>query len=100
MTDAGGTKHVGILALEVYTPRTFVQQTDLETHAGVAAGKYTIGLGQQGVAVTGDAEDVNSLALTAVHNLLEKYVRHDSVLLRRCQNLRGMLIPLYLYFYA
>jgi hydroxymethylglutaryl-CoA synthase len=74
MTEVDHAKHVGILALEVYTPRTFVRQADLETHAGVAPGKYTIGLGQQGVAVTGDAEDVNSLALTAVHNLLEKYV--------------------------
>jgi hydroxymethylglutaryl-CoA synthase len=65
-------KHVGILALEVYTPRTFVQQSALEEHTGVAAGKYTIGLGQEGLAVTGDAEDVNSLCLTVVHALLEK----------------------------
>ena len=71
MTD---DKHVGILALEVYTPRTYVQQAALEQHAGVPAGKYTIGLGQEGLAVTGDAEDVNSLCLTAVHSLLEKYV--------------------------
>ena len=71
MTD---DKHVGILALEVYTPRTYVQQAALEQHTGVPAGKYTIGLGQEGLAVTGDAEDVNSLCLTAVHSLLEKYV--------------------------
>ena len=67
-------KDVGILALEVYTPRTFVTQTALETHSGVPAGKYTIGLGQEGLAITGDAEDVNSLCLTAVHGLLEKCV--------------------------
>jgi hypothetical protein len=67
-------KHVGILALEVYTPRTFLRQAALEEHAGVAPGKYTIGLGQEGLAVTGDAEDVNSLCLTAVQALLEKYV--------------------------
>lgn len=67
-------KHVGILALEVYTPRTFIRQDELEEHTGVAAGKYTIGLGQEGLAVTGDAEDINSLCLTAVHSLLEKYV--------------------------
>ena len=65
-------KNVGILALEVYTPRTFIRQSALEEHAGVAAGKYTLGLGQEGLAVTGDAEDVNSLCLTAVHSLLEK----------------------------
>ena len=67
-------KNVGILALEVYTPRTFIRQSALEEHAGVAAGKFTLGLGQEGLAVTGDAEDVNSLCLTAVHSLLEKYV--------------------------
>ena len=38
------------------------------------AHQYTIGLGQEGLAVTGDAEDINSLCLTAVHSLLEKYV--------------------------
>ena len=65
-------KHVGILALEVYTPRTFVAQTDLEAHMGVPAGKYTIGLGQEGLAVTGDVEDINSICLTAVQSLLEK----------------------------
>ena len=62
---------VGILAVQVYTPRTFVSQAELEQHSGVAAGKYTIGLGQEGLAVTGDAEDVNSLCLTVVQSLLE-----------------------------
>lgn len=66
-------KNVGILALEVYTPSTFISQSKLEEHSGVAPGRYTIGLGQDGLAVTGDSEDVNSLCLTAVHSLLEKY---------------------------
>jgi len=65
-------KHVGILALEVYTPSTFVRQAALEEHTGVPAGKYTLGLGQEGLSVTGDAEDVNSICLTAVQALLEK----------------------------
>lgn len=67
-------KNVGILAMEVYTPSTYVSQEDLEEHAGVAKGRYTIGLGQEGLGVCGDAEDVNSLCLTVVHSLLEKYV--------------------------
>jgi hydroxymethylglutaryl-CoA synthase len=71
MTTNG--KHVGILALEAYTPSTFIAQTKLEEHIGVAPGRYSIGLGQDGLAVTGDAEDVNSLCLTVVHSLLEKY---------------------------
>lgn len=65
-------KNVGILALEVYTPSTYVKQSALEEHSGVPAGKYTLGLGQEGLSITGDAEDINSLCLTAVHGLLEK----------------------------
>lgn len=65
-------KNVGILAMEVYTPRTYIKQSALEEQNGVSAGKYTLGLGQEGLAVTGDAEDVNSISLTAVHSLLEK----------------------------
>jgi alkylation response protein AidB-like acyl-CoA dehydrogenase len=70
--DPSTQKHVGILAVEVYFPRAYVAQAALEEHVGVPQGKYTIGLGQQGLAVTGDAEDVNSLCLTVVHSLLEK----------------------------
>jgi type II secretory pathway pseudopilin PulG len=65
-------KNVGILAMEVYTPSTFVSQAALEEHAGIPAGKYTVGLGQEGLSLTGDAEDVNSLCLSVVHALLEK----------------------------
>lgn len=65
-------KNVGILAIEVYTPSTYISQSDLEEHSGVSKGKYTLGLGQDGLGVTGDAEDVNSLSLTVVHSLLEK----------------------------
>uniref|UniRef100_A0A7S2LNP4 Hydroxymethylglutaryl-CoA synthase n=1 Tax=Leptocylindrus danicus TaxID=163516 RepID=A0A7S2LNP4_9STRA len=66
-------KNVGILAIEVYTPRTYVSQSKLEEYNGVSSGKYTLGLGQNGLAITGDCEDINSLALTVVHSLLEKY---------------------------
>ena len=65
-------KHVGILALEVYTPSTYVSQKKLEEHYGVSPGKFTLGLGQDGLSLCGDAEDVNSIALTAVKSLLEK----------------------------
>ena len=65
-------KNVGILAIEVYTPSTYIEQSELEQHTGVSAGKYTLGLGQEGLGFCGDAEDVNSLALTVVHSLLEK----------------------------
>lgn len=65
-------KNVGILAIEVYTPSTYILQSELEEHSGVSQGKYTLGLGQEGLGFCGDAEDVNSLALTVVHSLLEK----------------------------
>jgi len=65
-------KAVGILAIEVYTPSTYISQSDLEEHSGVSKGKYTLGLGQEGLGICGDAEDVNSLSLTVVHSLLEK----------------------------
>jgi len=35
-------------------------------------GKYTVGLGQHNMAVCTVAEDINSISLTAVKNLMEK----------------------------
>ena len=69
----GNGLNIGILAIEVYTPRTYITQSALEEHTSQPKGRYTLGLGQDAMAVTGDAEDVNSMALTAVHSLLEKY---------------------------
>jgi 3-hydroxy-3-methylglutaryl-CoA-synthase len=66
-------QNVGILATEVYFPSTHVSQAELEAANGVSAGKYTIGLGQLNMAFTGDREDINSICLTAVAHLLEKY---------------------------
>lgn len=65
-------KDVGILAIEVYFPSTYVDQNKLEEYDGVSKGKYTIGLGQTGMGFCGDREDTNSLSLTVVHNILEK----------------------------
>ena len=63
---------VGIIAIEVYFPSTYVDQTKLETYDGVSQGKYTIGLGQKGMGFCGDREDTNSLCFTVVKNLMEK----------------------------
>ncbi|KAF9158299.1 hypothetical protein DFQ26_007790 [Actinomortierella ambigua] len=65
--------NVGIHALEFYFPSKYVDQTELEQFDGVSAGKYTIGLGQTRMAVCDDREDINSICLTVVQNLLEKY---------------------------
>ncbi|WFD00486.1 hydroxymethylglutaryl-CoA synthase [Malassezia yamatoensis] len=66
-------ENVGIKALEVYFPKRCISEEDLEEFDGVSKGKYTIGLGQQYMAFTDDREDINSFALTAVANLMEKY---------------------------
>ncbi|XP_043276817.1 hydroxymethylglutaryl-CoA synthase 1 [Venturia canescens] len=65
--------NVGIRAIEVYFPSQYVEQTDLEKFDGVSAGKYTIGLGQSRMAFCDDREDINSLCLTVVHRLLDRY---------------------------
>ncbi|KAG9297963.1 hypothetical protein G9A89_018791 [Geosiphon pyriformis] len=65
--------NVGILALEIYFPKRCVVQAELEKHDGVSTGKYTVGLGQTKMGVCDDREDINSIALTAVQNLVEKY---------------------------
>lgn len=64
---------VGILAAETYFPRRFIDQTALEAADGVGAGKYTVGLGQTRLAFVDDREDINSICMNAVSNLLEKY---------------------------
>jgi len=63
---------VGILAMEVYFPKTCVNQTELEKFDSVGAGKYTIGLGQTCMGFCGDQEDINSLCLTVLKGLVSK----------------------------
>lgn len=66
-------RDVGIRALEVYFPAQYVEQTELEAYDGVAAGKYTIGLGQSRMGFCNDREDINSLCLTVTHRLMERH---------------------------
>jgi Hydroxymethylglutaryl-coenzyme A synthase N terminal len=47
-----------------YNPAQCISEEDLEVYDGVAAGKYTIGLGQKFMAFADDREDINSMALT------------------------------------
>ncbi|EIW66406.1 hypothetical protein TREMEDRAFT_41020 [Tremella mesenterica DSM 1558] len=65
--------NVGILAMDMYFPKRCISEGALEDFDGVSKGKYTIGLGQKFMAFTDDKEDVNSIALTVVSSLLEKY---------------------------
>ncbi|XP_015794575.1 hydroxymethylglutaryl-CoA synthase 1 [Tetranychus urticae] len=66
------TNDVGILALEMYFPSVYVDQTELEKYDGVSEGKYTIGLGQTRMGFCSDREDIQSLCLTVTHRLFEK----------------------------
>jgi hydroxymethylglutaryl-CoA synthase len=68
----GWQRDVGILAMEIYFPSQYVDQSKLETFDGVPAGKYTIGLGQSKMGFCSDREDINSLCLTVVQMLVEK----------------------------
>ncbi|KAG0616414.1 hypothetical protein M758_5G113500 [Ceratodon purpureus] len=70
---AARPQNVGILAMDVYFPASYVAQEELEEHDGVSKGKYTIGLGQDRLAFCTDLEDVISMSLTVVKSLLEKY---------------------------
>ncbi|GAB4834325.1 hypothetical protein Ancab_032578 [Ancistrocladus abbreviatus] len=73
MKMASEGKNVGILAMEIYFPPTYVQQEALEAYDGASKGKYTIGLGQDSMAFCTELEDIISMSLTAVASLLEKY---------------------------
>lgn len=64
-------KDVGICAIHFVIPSLYVDQTDLENYDKVSEGKYTIGLGQKQMGFCTDLEDINSLCLTAVNQLIE-----------------------------
>lgn len=68
----GWPQDVGVIALEIYLPRCYVDQSELEAFDGASAGKYTIGLGQSKMGFCSDREDINSLCLTAVQRLVER----------------------------
>ncbi|KAJ3154063.1 hypothetical protein HDU86_004988 [Geranomyces michiganensis] len=72
-TPTARAENVGIHAVEIYMPKKYVDQNELEKYDGVAAGKYTIGLGQQKMGVCDDREDINTICLTVVRSLLDKY---------------------------
>ncbi|KAI4604176.1 ATP-dependent 5'-3' DNA helicase hcs1 [Pestalotiopsis sp. 9143b] len=70
---AARPQNIGIKAIELYTPSQYVEQTELEKHDGISAGKYTIGLGQTKMTFCDDREDIYSFALTAVSKLIKNY---------------------------
>ena len=73
-------RNVGIHAIDIYFPSTYISQSALESHHSIPAGKFTIGLGQLGLSYVNDREDVYSIALSAVESFMTKYgVRYEDV---------------------
>jgi hydroxymethylglutaryl-CoA synthase len=73
-------ENVGIIAMDIYFPRTYVSQTKLEQFSNVETGKFTIGLGQEDLAFVSDREDIYSMCLTVVSNLVSKYnLRYEDI---------------------
>lgn len=66
-------ENVGIIAMDIYFPFCYVDQTNLEEFNGVSKGKYTVGLGQNKMAFCNDREDIASICLTVTDRLLKKY---------------------------
>lgn len=66
-------QHHGVLGMSAYIPKNYISQTALEIHDSVSCGKYTLGLGQTSLAFTSDREDINSISLSALHQLLDDY---------------------------
>eukprot|EP01126_Amoeba_proteus_P038962 TRINITY_DN4087_c0_g1_i2.p1 TRINITY_DN4087_c0_g1~~TRINITY_DN4087_c0_g1_i2.p1 ORF type:complete len:454 (-),score=77.14 TRINITY_DN4087_c0_g1_i2:143-1504(-) len=64
---------VGIIAMDIYFPKTTVNQSELEVFDRVRKGKYTVGLGQNNMSVVGDREDIVSISMTAVKNFFERF---------------------------
>lgn len=63
--------NVGIVDIETYFPKLYVSQEKLEKQMGVGEGKYTKGLMQSNMAVADCSEDIVSMSLTAMNNLIE-----------------------------
>ncbi|KAJ3429352.1 3-hydroxy-3-methylglutaryl coenzyme a synthase [Anaeramoeba flamelloides] len=62
----------GIIDLELFFPKVYVSQSDLETYDNVPKGKYTIGLLQTNMSFPLENEDSVSLALNAFDRLLAR----------------------------
>ncbi len=53
-----------MISTPILIAKQCVDQSKLEIFDNVSTGKYTIGLGQEKMAVVDDREDINSIALT------------------------------------
>lgn len=62
----------GIIAMELYIPKLYIDQSDFEKEKAIPTGKITKGLGQDEMVFNSELEDVNSMALTVLKNLMTR----------------------------
>lgn len=72
MVDIERPKNIGIIDIQPYFPTFYVDQNELEEFDKVGKGKYTQGIGQESIAVFSDREDINSICLTVLDQLLTR----------------------------
>jgi len=65
-------ENLGIIDIQIYFPRYYISQFELEEYDKVPHGKYTIGLGQTNMSFVDDNEDINSMCLTVLDKLILK----------------------------
>ena len=65
-------ENLGIIDIQIYFPRYYVNQYELEEYDKVPHGKYTLGLGQTNMSFVDDNEDINSMCLTVLEKLIKK----------------------------
>ena len=65
-------QNIGIVAFDVFFPKTYVDQAELEKHLKAPTGKFTIGLGQEKMAFCTDRIDSTAMALTTTKRLMDK----------------------------
>lgn len=71
MASSTAAGRAGIRGWSLHIPSHYVAQSDLEAFDGVSTGKYTLGLGQENMAVAEPSEDIVSMMLSATHRLIE-----------------------------
>ena len=57
------TQDIGIIGMEIYFPKQYVCQSDLEDYYNVSKGKYTLGLGQTNMAFVSDLEGILNMII-------------------------------------
>ena len=66
------SRSFGLISIELYIPKTFIMQKDFEQSKNLPDGKITKGLGQHQMSFVSELEDVNSMALTVLRNLMRR----------------------------